>query len=550
MNLFRRHKKFEEQLHEQLGDMEVKPSTSLWDRIDSGITDDSFESGVQNSLENFEQMPYPETWDKIAAELPEPKVYGRLLKYYIGAGLAVLFSIGVYVGKQYQSQDLPVTQQEQPSTVPANDLDIDQSEQLAIVTPAESNHPAEQPDRTTGKPTSPIISQSEPVLTETNTIPVHAKQGRNNAKSLETSVVADRQNNKPESSTQSDKSVETTFALNVPAKQQPKEDGNPPVQGGGNNRDNDGNPPVKESLPPVSGNNGNKPGAEKQILPPAVIAVATEPVTQSPAPVLEQPREVTTIRTDSAVYAQKVQEYNVQPKEEELSRVSISVVAGAHLSFTTYGAPKEATSLNFDRNIELRKELERPMIDWAGGFLVDYRLNNKWMLSTGIMAVNFNQKFDYSIEKALDPDVKNEAGAPTTNLNDSFVAGNQHSNQIRYTWTEVPLFVNYTMLSKNRWNLDMQAGISYAFINTIEGGMIGYDNKGVLVLRDKESFPQIRNTVFVTAMPQVSYQVGPTVAIGLAPTVKYSVTSIIGNERWIQQHPYFIGLNLCLRKRF
>src|SRR6478609_11633535 len=118
MSLFKRHKKFEEQLNEQLGDMEVKPSTSLWDRIDSEITDDSFESGVQNSLENFEQMPYPETWDKIAAELPEPKLGHGLIKYYIVAALAVLFSAGIYIGQNWQTEPAPLIAQQEPSKQP------------------------------------------------------------------------------------------------------------------------------------------------------------------------------------------------------------------------------------------------------------------------------------------------------------------------------------------------------------------------------------------------------------------------------------------------
>src|SRR5687767_7116004 len=118
MSLFRKHKKFEEQLNEQLGDMEVKPSASLWDRIDSGITSDSFENGVQSSLENFEQMPYPETWDKIAAELPEPKVANGLLKYYIVAALAVLFSAGLYIGQNWQPKPTLTAQQEPSAQLP------------------------------------------------------------------------------------------------------------------------------------------------------------------------------------------------------------------------------------------------------------------------------------------------------------------------------------------------------------------------------------------------------------------------------------------------
>lgn len=98
--------------------------------------------------------------------------------------------------------------------------------------------------------------------------------------------------------------------------------------------------------------------------------------------------------------------------------------------------------------------------------------------------------------------------------------------------------------------MDMQAGLSYAFINTVDAGIISYDNKGVFVLKNKDAFPQINSTIFVSVLPQVSYKFSEELSLGIVPSFKYSLTSIIGNTNWVQQHPYFIGMNLCLRKRF
>lgn len=573
-------------MNEQLGDMEVKPSTSLWDRIDSGITSDSFESGVQSSLENFEQMPYPETWDKIAAELPEPKLGNGLIKYYIIAALAVLFSAGIYIGQSWQSESAPLIAQQQSSQQPPISAEEAQPEQLAsnntnlAVTAVESNEespvvkkdekaigedavasndtkPALSNQQAGSQLSAPVVSKelepnkankqtniqtsvpavsngAEPATFNKQTgvqtaAPVLAAQKETNSAPEQTSEVSDKGRgvnatatitNKPEGS--GNKSVAPVVAL-VPIQQ-------------------------AASTPPTD---NNKIVREEPVIPAEPIqTIHQKEVVATVPPTLNQPRELTEVKPDSALYAQKMQTYQEQPQAETFSPFSISVLAGAHLSYTTYGAPKESSSLNFEKNIELRKELERPDIDWAGGFLLDYRINNKWMLSSGIAMVNFSQKFEYDIEKAQDPNVKNEVNAPTTNPADSFVAGNTYSNRIKFSWTEIPLYVNYTIMQKNGWNIDMQAGVSYAFINTVDGGMIGYDNKGVLVLKGEESFPNIKNTVFVTAMPQVSYQFAPSISLGLVPTVKYSLTSIIGNEYWIQQHPYFIGMNICLRKRF
>lgn len=571
MNLFRKHKKFEEQLNEQLGDMEVKPSSSLWDRIDSGITSDSFESDVQNSLENFEQMPYPETWDKIAAELPEAKVGNGLFKYYIVAALAVLFSAGLYIGKNWQPESPLMAQQEVPEGIPAQ-VDATYSEQLALksassaITNAE-NIPAagivkKESDKLNNTPEVKVAGKAiretevehKPVAAE---IPAPAAQPEVNNTENQEPVFSDKKTpavsagiatltpseNKeaPENKTTQLITIAATagVANTPPADHNPKgnelSSASPSQQSGGvppadvNKQESDGN--VSSSDQVVTKHQG-------------------EIVTIVPAAPMNQPRELIEIKPDSTLYAQKIQAYQTRPEEEEFSPVSISVIAGVQFSFTTYSAPKQPSTLNFEKNIALRKELERADIDWSGGFLIDYRINNKWMVSSGIAMVNFSQKFEYNIEKSLDPDMTNETGVPVSNPQDSFVVGNQYSNRIKYSWTEIPVYVNYSIIQKSKWNIDMQGGISYAFINAIDGGMIGYDNKGVLVLKGEESFPNIQNTVFVTAMPQVSYRFTPSVSVGIVPSFKYSLTSIIGNEYWIQQHPYFVGINICLRKRF
>jgi hypothetical protein len=549
MSLFSRHKKFEEKLFEQLGDMEVKPSASLWDRIDSGITGDSFENGVQTGLENFEQMPYPETWDKIAAELPEAKVSNRFARYYIGVALVVLFSVGIYIGKNWQPQPAVRTQPKQPKQRLANASD--QSEQLAIAKiqtpsqPVEAGKMINNESGNNGSGTSPAVRSIPPA----GVTPLSAA-GEKGLPVLSATPITRVPNKVTKAekvkSTAEQKTIvaaNTAFPTNTTIQNEAK----------GNSADEEdiaGRLQTPTAASDPSGNNNHPKETVIPAIPLFVQGQSDSNTVQVVTPAFEQPKEMAAVKPDSSLYAQKAQEYNTRSNDEELTPVSISVLVGAHVSFTTYDAPKEAGSLNFERNIELRKELERPTVDWSGGFLVDYRLNKKWMLSSGVMMVNFKQKFEYTIEKALDPAVNNEVGAPTSNPGDSFVVGNDYSNQIRYSWTEIPLYVNYTITNKGKWNLDMQAGVSYAFINTIDGGMIGYDNKGVLLLKDKTSFPGIQNTVYITAMPQLSYQFAPSVAVGFVPTVKYSLTSIVGNDRWIQQHPYFIGLNICLRKRF
>jgi hypothetical protein len=523
MNLFKKHKKFEEQLQKQLNDMEVKPSLSLWERIDSGLGQNDFELGIQNSIENFEQLPSPENWEKIAAELPAEKVNIRFLRYYFMAVVAILFASGMYVvnkidqirEKEQNSLELEtgITNQNfNNSNIQQRYSNIKPAENVELQIQSTKNQLSINNfnKAVTATITQNSIVSSTPVY---NTITKEYKGSKIKLATPESNVKIDELPSHILANTVINTTTTNPIFDNFLIESTEKQDSNNNLQ------------TIKNS------NDSN--------------IVLTNEQTNS----IERPREVIQLKPDSTLLAQQIAALKEQPNQNEPSPFSISLFVGVHLSYTTYSSPN-GSMLNFDQNIAFRKQLERPSIDWAGGFMVDYRLTKKWMLSSGMMMVNFNQKFDYDVTPATSPANPNEIGAPISSPQDSILIGNQYSNRIRYTWTEIPIFINYKVKNAVRWDFDLQGGISYAFINTIDGGMVSYDNKGVLILRGKESFPQISNAVFITAMPQLSCKFGQAVSVGIVPTVKYSLNSIVGNDRWIQQHPYFIGINFCLRKRF
>lgn len=677
MSLFRRHKKFEDQLREQLGDSEYKPSESLWDRIDSGIAEDGFETGVQRSLENFEQVPYPETWEKIAAELPEERVGNRFLRYYGVGFLALLVFLGTYAG--YRLSQQPVANDEKPNTTITFNSNADgqivSGETSASVSSDATINTSEGPVTSnnntgnntgatgqvpgnlvqshestgnrfalTGKETHPVVASDIPVVRQANT---PASQGSvatdrvANAQAKATVSVAHtntqpgkvtRQASKASQTVETDGHVVSRAAGNTAiatpstrhrqgsARPRPQADtrvirrgsaataaapqriirGNQevasatappaisdaaqetsgsaqparenhtiiasqPVQQPAQNsiattgsvtpENHTANTQGETSNPATSGTEqGNASGSSATFSDPATGGATPQPSVQAVAienkPLAEQVilqenvRVLTEAAPDSTVKA-----YQPLSEDEKLSPVSISIVTGANMCYTTYAAPENYAS-SFEKNIALRKKLERPDVDWSGLFLLDIRLTERWMLSSGVGMVNFSQKFDYNTTPAVNPGKHNEAGAIVTNPGDSVISGSTYTNRIKYSWTEIPLLINYTIVKKHRFNVDLQTGISYAFINTVDAGIVAYDNKGVLSVKNTEAFPQISSTIFVSVLPQISYKFNEQLSLGIIPSFKYSLTSIIGDERWVQQHPYFIGANICLRKRF
>lgn len=506
--------------------MEYKPSTSLWERIDSDITKDRFETGVKSSLENFEQVPYSDTWDKIAAELPAERLPNTRLKYFITGALAVLFSIGVWVGYEWNQQH------QQPLVTSTLTKTPDVSIELGVTVGENESIPeaptsAETAPQSAAPPQTPVkrVSAAKPVQNEKK---VAVKKDIIQPEQVEKTFTSSEQTRpsvsaKQEPSNQVVLASNPSTAVSAPDRKVAKES--------------------VESIPKPTTTEGSiaqneqvKRVEDAKLVDNKTVAPQTE-VREMPLFVAKQDTTPVTIEKEKH-----------SGEQDGLTRFSISILAGAQLGLMDYAKPK-SSPYDFSNTIELRKQLERPDIDWSGGFLIDYRVTDKWMVSAGLMMTNFNQQFDYNTVSATNPVNPNETFGPVYTL-DSVITGNAYTNRIKYSWTEIPVLVNYNIRRGMRWDLDIQAGASYAILNAVDAAMISYDNKGVFALKNKEAFPQLKNAVFVSVMPQVSYRFGQNVSVGFVPTFKYSVTSMIDNDRWVQQYPYFLGANICLRKRF
>lgn len=233
-------------------------------------------------------------------------------------------------------------------------------------------------------------------------------------------------------------------------------------------------------------------------------------------------------------------------KFEELSNFSISIMAGAHYSFMHLSAPNSETA--FDKNIALRSKLEAPQMDMSGGFLLDYTLNDNWMISTGIFFTAFSQRMQYGITTPNGTFIP-ETGAQYA-TQDSIVNGTQYTTRIRYTWNEIPVLLTYRSHHMGRFNYEFRGGVSYAVLSSVDAAMISYDNVGLLTIKDKDAFPGFENSFFMHLHGGVTYSINDKVTLGFMPYFRYSLNSMVSRPTWVQQQPYLIGANLMLRRTF
>lgn len=524
MNLFSSRNNMEKKLRRQLAELEYTPSGSVWSRIESGVKG-GFERKMEEKFTQYPVKNNPESWEKLEASLPsEPKNRVNLRNFtYLITALAI-FSL-IYLNTPVNeppvstshsetttgTQALPQREQQADATTLKR---VSGNKAIRLKSRIHEKQPAKQPAvrhnlNTTAAETQPIqkiaAEQAIPLIATVSN-PETGNGTGSHAGLLAASALPD-----------ASAGASTLLQPQASAQQEP----------------------VKTAP------SADEPSSLKKNAQQGIFTDSVQVLAKLPAPLAV---------ADSAHHIQALQPNQLQSggfeDPDKLTRYSIRVVAGAYSCFNRLEIPASANR-DFTKNVALRNMLETPQIDWSGQFLVDYRLNDRWNLSAGIGILNFNQSFYFNtaVPSAINP-TGIEKGAHIIYPNDSIVDGNNFSTRIKYSWTEFPVMIRYKLTQHPRFNIELETGVSYAVISTIDAGMVSYDNVGVLLIRDQKAFPEIKNSFFATFAPAITYQLNNETTIGLLPSAKFSLNSMIGNADWVQQYPYFVGLNASLTKRF
>lgn len=578
MSLLGNHSnEFERKLKKQLGDTEFKPGESLWDRIDKEVNRPEFERKVEGRIGRFETSPRPETWEYIEANLPPEPHHSIITSRRAWYSLFILLFIGgAFLGYRISlndesrqltvalpNQSLPTGMAETgnaPVSAPAR------SSSGRAGMPAASHEPASvssspKPDRKTGKTGAGTrVTQQQPVALPRQS-PAVTPAGREARvrDRQETTVAAHAGslagNKHP---VQPYKTLQTTAPAASPAHSAAGFEQPVRVE---NNAGPD-HPPVllaarepAEEIPssaqdPVtdtshiparetSASPATDPGTQTTEIPGK--QTITNPEDSARTPVSDTGKQLAAL-PDSA--AKPAMDPGSLINTVAPVRLSISVLFGMHQGHMHLTAPA-----GMESNRQLRSKLELPAWDWSGGFLLDYKINRNILVSSGFILSGFSMNMNYDLVPS-GRSARLEQGATYQHENDSIVGGSVVNNGIKYTWTELPLFVTFRFNTERRLGFEVRTGISYAMLGTVDAAMIGQDNIGVLILKTRESFPVLRNSFFAHLYAGISFRLNETVTLSAMPYVKYSVNSMVKNEKWIQQHPWMAGCSLGLRKSF
>ncbi len=578
MSLFKnQNNDFEKKLRDQLDETEFKPSDSLWSRIDQEVNRPEFEKKVEGKIGNYQLNPKKETWEQIEAQLP-PEPNGKNHRKYLWIPLtALLFmsglGIGFWLNQMENNSNILVingNEQQAPSSFEMNPdvkSEITSPNQTKIESEALSNNPVNKHENSNPKqnnvkevdinPNKPLIS---PIIkpTKKQIAPTTSTQTLNNSKQATASnneitsnlPKNDVANNYSQSKKQI---VPTQSTLNN--NKQPIVSGNevtnnlPKNDVANNYNQNEKQIVPTQILNEQEGSAQQEQTVQKQTASNQNQSEANEPLAAEKSAPAEQPTDTTKsvknvlpALSDSVVAVAKP-DPNMLDEEQRPSRLSLSIMMGVHYSqmhlFTDQPQLRQ--------HVALRNQIESAEIDWSGAFLLDYEWK-KFLISSGIQFTHFSMGMTYGTTPAAQAPKPEPNSQITTN--DSVTSDGINNTRIKYSWNEIPFLITYRFIPHKRLGIEAKVGVSYAFISTVDAALIGQNNVGVFAIKNKESFPFVKNSIFGQVYLGLAYQVNSSITLTAMPYLRYSLNSMIDGNYAVKQHPYMVGMSVGLRKHF
>ncbi|MES2381662.1 MAG: hypothetical protein V4538_11510 [Bacteroidota bacterium] len=560
MNRLKNQNNFEQKLKEQFDNFEAKPNEALWESIAQNLPEDKFEKSIASKLSSLETTPSQNVWLAIEKKLPLIATQMNKKLIYLWTGVVLTFGlIAGYFISQYTNNinNLTADLTHPEAFVWLNNKTSDANAQTITETTTTSSIHA--PTRTTHENTLALAEKSH----SGNRPNLSAQSHNNSTEIANTNVASVRENeNLPTSNaivSQGKHNVTNAATTATESNTIPQNNQNTIASTLGKTGALEGNNTANSNDEPIAKKETNNNDKTLSNNTPTISSenkgnsdiLAQNKIDSTPV------AEVLTNKVDTATESTQVKSMaNNQASENDytgpsLKKERLTILAYAGFAFGNMYYTAGNNQTNATANINLREKTERSASDINGGFLIGYDLNKRFTLSSGIILANFKQTLSYSVE-APKNNYPTKQGENFQHGADTITTGGSYTAELKYSYTEIPLFITYKVFENQKFEFALQSGLGLGIITGVNTYIISTDNIGIYEVNGKDDFPKVKNTLFFTFQPQIMYNLpaNPGISIGFMPTVKASLSNIINDESWIKQYPYSFGLNAFIRKRF
>ncbi|MBX7204496.1 MAG: PorT family protein [Bacteroidia bacterium] len=233
-----------------------------------------------------------------------------------------------------------------------------------------------------------------------------------------------------------------------------------------------------------------------------------------------------------------------------VSAFSIAIVNNVSYGITRYSPGSNANAARLD-NAKLTNQISNGRVAPSFGLSAGLRITDRLMLSAGFRRTIYSDKYTYDIKKAVSDPYK---GTDPTLLafnykhgGDSIMPGSTYSFINKFYCSEVPITFSYYVPMNKRWNVVLDAGVSFMKVTYASAAYLDIDRVGFVVVQSLTEYPGYKMVTNLNLGMGMSYRLNGKFSVEASPYLRYGLNSIIKDNSFTRQSPAFFGLNATLR---
>jgi len=243
------------------------------------------------------------------------------------------------------------------------------------------------------------------------------------------------------------------------------------------------------------------------------------------------------------------------PAEKErwftpVSAFSIAIVSNVSYGITRYTAGNNANATRLD-NAKLTNQISNGLVAPSFGLSAGLRITDRLMLSAGFRRTIYSDKYTYDIKKAVSDPYR---GTDPTLLafnykhgGDSIMPGSTYSFVNKFYCSEMPVTFSYYVPMSKRWNVVLDAGVSFMKVTYASAAYLDIDRVGFVVVQSLTEYPGYKMVANLNLGMGMSYRLNGKFSVEASPYLRYGLNSMIKDFSFTRQSPAFFGLNATLR---
>lgn len=233
-----------------------------------------------------------------------------------------------------------------------------------------------------------------------------------------------------------------------------------------------------------------------------------------------------------------------------VSAFSIAIVNNISYGITRYTTGSNANAALLD-NAKLTNQISNGRVAPSFGLSAGLRITDRLMLSTGFRRTIYSDKYTYDIKKAVSDPYR---GTDPTLLafnykhgGDSVMPGSTYSFVNKFYCSEVPVTFSYYVPMSKRWNVVLEAGVSFMKVTYATAAYLDIDRVGFVVVQSLSEYPGYKMVTNLNLGMGMSYRLNGKFSVEASPYLRYGLNSMIKDKSFTRQTPAFFGLNATLR---